>query len=64
MTMAHRDRLHQARPIRVLVYQHRCNDWPLMTRLSIMARTIHVHLEAGYTTAPEPLCALSHRSLV
>jgi hypothetical protein len=34
MTMAHRDaRLHQARPISV---RHRCNDWPLMSRLSIV----------------------------
>ena len=51
--MAHRDCLHQARPIKVLVYRHRCNDWPLMTRLSIVARTTYiVHGEAGYTTAP------------
>jgi len=40
--MAHRDCLHQARPIKVLVYRHRCNDWPLMTRLSIVARTTYI----------------------
>jgi hypothetical protein len=56
--MAHRDRLTPgqadnpagaATPL--------FSDWPLVSRLSIMARMPRIHSEAEYTTAPVSLCA-------